>query len=123
MDNDSKKFNSDFEDLKKFGISDLFSDLYDKYVEYLSSLTVDKIVALFNIIMGTLTLSSFFTVMSIMLSEKIINNIKFLEKYPNILKLLKLRNNINKSLNKFYLIMHVILITITILGNLYMFLL
>lgn len=123
LDAANKKFNSAFENLKNFGIGDLFSNLYDNYVQYLSTLTPDKIVALFNIIMGTLTLSSFFTVMSIMLSEQIINKIQFLEKYPKILKALKLRNNINKGLNKFYLIMHLILVIITILGNLFMLIL
>lgn len=72
--------------------------------------------------MGTLTLSSFFTVLSIMLSEQIINKIKILDKYPKIMKLLKLRNNINKSLNKFYLITHLIMIILTILANIYIFL-
>lgn len=96
--------------------------MIDKYYEFLSTLSPDKIVALFNIIMGALTLSSFFTVMSIMLSEQIINKIKFLDKYPKIMKLLKFRNNINKSLNKFYLITHIILIILTILANIYMFL-
>lgn len=73
--------------------------------------------------MCTLTLSSFFTVLSILLSEKVINSIKFLDNYPKIVKILKLRNKINKSLHKFYLSMHVILIIITILGNAHMFIL
>lgn len=56
-----------------------------------------------------------------MLSEKIINKLVFLEKYPKILKLLKFRNNINKKVSKFYLLMHLILIIFGILGNIYMF--
>jgi hypothetical protein len=56
-----------------------------------------------------------------MLSENIINQIVFLEKYPRILKLLRLRNVINKKVSKFYLLMHFILIISGILGNIYMF--
>lgn len=77
--------------------------------------------ALFNIIINGLILSSFFSILSIMLSDNIINRIKILENYPRILKLLKLRNNINKKVSKFYLLMHLIFIVLGILGNIYMF--
>jgi hypothetical protein len=56
-----------------------------------------------------------------MLSDNIINKIGFLENYPRILKLFKLRNNINKKISKFYLVMHIIIITSGILGNIFMF--
>jgi len=71
--------------------------------------------------MGFLTLSSFFTILTILLSENIINRIKFLDKYPRILELLKLRNYVNKQLVKFYLLMHLITIILGILGNTSMF--
>lgn len=51
LDKASKKFNDAFDDLKKNDIGDFFLYIYDKYNEYLSTLTPDKIVALFNIIM------------------------------------------------------------------------
>ena len=84
-------------------------------------MTPDKIVCIFNLIMGFLTLSSFFTILTILLSENIINRIKFLDKYPRILELLKLRNYVNKQLVKFYLLMHLITIILGILGNTSMF--
>lgn len=110
-----------YEEIKKLDISETLSSLYNKYSEFLDSLTPDKIVCLFNIIINGLILSSFISVLSIMLSDNIINKIGFLEKYPRILKLLKLRNNINKKVSKFYLLMHFFLITIGILGNIFMF--
>jgi len=58
-----------------------------------------------------------------MLSENIINKFIFLEKYPRILKFLKLRNNINKKVIKLYLIMHLIIILSGICANIYMFML
>jgi hypothetical protein len=109
------------EEVQKLDISELFSSLYNKYSEFLDSLTPDKIVCLFNIIIDGLILSSFFSILSIMLSDNIINRIEFLEKYPRILKLLKLRNNINRKVSKFYLLMHLIIIVLGILGNIYMF--
>ena len=63
---------------------------------------------MFNIIIGGLTLSSFVSVLSIMLSENIINRIKFLDRFPKILAILKLRNNINKGIAKVYLIIHLV---------------
>lgn len=66
-------------------------------------------------------LSSFLSVLSIMLSDNIINKIGFLEKYPRILNLLKLRNNINKKVSKIYLLMHFFIIIFGILGNIWMF--
>ena len=121
MDKSNTKVNVSFEEIKKLDISDYLTSLYNNYNEYLASLSVDKIVSLFNIIMGGLILSSFLSVLSLMLSDNIINKITFLEKYPKILKLLKLRNTINKKVSKFYLLMHLIIIILSLLGNIYMF--
>jgi hypothetical protein len=115
------KFDESFDEIKKLNISDYFISFYNKYNEFLDSLSADKIVCLFNIIIDGLILSSFLSVLSIMLSENIINKIVFLEKYPRILNLLKLRNSINKKVSKFYLLMHFIIIISGILGNIYMF--
>ena len=118
-----KKLEESYEEIRKLDISEYLSSLYNKYNEFLDSLSPDKIVCLFNIIIDGLILSSFLSVLSIMLSENIINKIVFLEKYPRLLKLLKLRNNINKKVSKFYLLMHFIIIILGILGNIFMFLL
>src|ERR1700726_3222172 len=104
----------------KLDISELLTSLYNNYSEFLDTFSSDKIVCLFNLIIDGLMLSSFLSVLSVMLSENIINKIVFLDKYPKILKLLKLRNNINKKVSKIYLLMHFIIIIIGILGNIYM---
>ena len=80
-------FSEVFEDTPKS--AKLSNNIYNKYSEYLDSLSSDKIVCLFNIIIDGLIFSSFFSILYIMLSENIINKISFLEKYPKILKLLK----------------------------------
>ena len=121
MDRLKKKMDESCDEIRKLDISEYLSSLYNKYSEFLDTLNPDKIVCLFNIIIDGLILSSFISVLSIMLSENIINKIGFLEKYPRILKLLKLRNNINKKVSKFYLLMHFIIIILGILGNIFMF--
>lgn len=115
------KLDNCLDEISKLDISDYFISVYNKYSEFLDSLSVDKIVCLFNIIIDGLILSSFLSVLSIMLSENIINKIAFLEKYPRILKLLKFRNFVNKKVSKFYLLMHLLIIISGILGNIYMF--
>jgi hypothetical protein len=94
----------------KSSLFEYFNSFYQNYVEYLDSLTPDKIVCVFNIIVGGLTLSSFFTIISVMLSENIINKIKFLDRFPRILAILRLRTYINKKIIKIYLFMHLVLI-------------
>ena len=55
-----------------------------------------------------------------MLSEKIITRIKFLERFPIILEILKLRTDINKKIAMIYLIIHLVIILLGILSNTYM---
>nr|BAM29334.1 hypothetical protein [Lentinula edodes] len=121
MERFKNKLDKAYDEIKKLDISEYLSSLYNKYNEYLESLSPDKIVCIFNILTHGLILSSFFSVLSIMFSENIINQIGFLKKYPRILKLLKLRNNINKKVSKFYLLMHFITIILGLLGNIFMF--
>ena len=103
MDEVKKKLDKAYEEISKKNIGEFITDLYNKYNEYLDSLTPDKIVCLFNIILDGLIFSSFLSILSIMLSENIINKIKFLENYPKLFKLLQLRNNLNKKVSKIYL--------------------
>lgn len=120
-DKSFEKLNEAFDEIKKLDISEYLVTLYNNYSDYLDSLNPDKIVCLFNIIVDGLILSSFVTVLNIMLSENIINKLTFLEKYPRILKLIQIRNNINKKVIKFYLISHLIFTLSGIFTNLYMF--
>lgn len=120
-DKSFEKMNEAFDEIEKLDIGEYLVTLYNKYSDYLDSLGPDKIVCLTNITIDGLILSSFVTVLNIMLSENIINKLTFLEKYPRILKLIQIRNNINKKVIKLYLIVHLILVLTSLLGNLYMF--
>lgn len=103
MEEAKKKLDKSYEEISKNNIGEIFTNLYNKYNEYLDNLTPDKIVCLFNMILDGLIFTSFLSVLSIMLSENIINRLKFLENYPKLFKLLQLRNNINKKVSKIYL--------------------
>ena len=123
MDRATKKLNEAHEELKDLKFSSIFeyfNSLYNNYNEYLDSLTPDKIVCVFNIIVGGLTFSSFFTILSIMLSENIINQIKIFDRFPIILRILRLRTYINKKIAKFYLFLHLVIIILGLLSNTYM---
>jgi len=102
VDRAKQKLDKSYDEIKELtesSIYEYFNLLYNNYTEYLDSLTPDKIVCVFNIIIGSLTLSSFVSILSIMLSENVINKIKILERFPRILALLKIRNNIDKTQN------------------------
>jgi hypothetical protein len=116
-----EKSSEELTNIKERGFSEYFNSLYENYNEYLETLSPDKIVCVFNIIMGYMTISSFLSILAILLSESVINKIKYLERFPFILDLLKLRININKKIIIFYLTMHFFIILMGLLGNLYMF--
>jgi hypothetical protein len=103
-------FKQEIEEIRESNIRDIPETAYNKYAEFLDSLTPDKIVCVFNILVGAMTLSSFFTVVSLMLTENFINRIRFLDKYPRILQILRFRNTINRKISKFYLFWHFIVI-------------
>jgi hypothetical protein len=115
------KLDESYDEVKKLKSSlfEYFNSFYH-YTDYLDFLTPDKICCLFNIIVGGLTLSSFFTIISIMLSENITNKIKILDRFPRILEILRLRNYINKKIGKFYLFLHLVIIILGILSNTYL---
>lgn len=124
IDRAKQELDASYDELKELKESSFFeylNSIYNNYSEYLNTLTPDKIVCIFNIIVGGLTFSSYFTVLSIMLSENIINRIKFLDKFPRLLTILKFRNTINKKIAKFYLVLHLVIILWGILCNIYMF--
>ena len=110
-----------FDNITKSDLSAFFTSIYENYVDYLDELSPDKLVCIFNIIMFSSLFSSFFSVLSILLSENIINRITWLEKYPKILYLLKIRNKLNKKIIKAYVLTHLFFILLGLIGNLYMF--
>jgi hypothetical protein len=107
--------------ISKLDLSANFTKIYDSYLDFLSTLSPDQIVMLFNIIIGSVAISSYISVFSVLLSEKIINRMHFLEKYPRILKILQFRNNLNKKVNKITLIFHLFILLLGIAGNIFMF--
>jgi hypothetical protein len=123
VDRAKTKLDQSYEEVKDLNQSsffEYFESFYNNYCQYIDSLTPDKIVCIFNIIMGYLSFSSFLSVLSILLSEKLIKRIKFLDRYPRILAILKLRTEINKRIALLYLFLHFFLMIVTILGNTYM---
>jgi len=71
----NKKLVDAMEEVKKLDLSEMFFSLYNNYIEFISNLSPDKLVCVFNIIIDGLVFSSFLTVLGIMLSEQVINKI------------------------------------------------
>jgi hypothetical protein len=115
LDRVKNKLDKTYEEVKDLNdknksIFEYFDSLYLNYTEFLDTLTPDKILCLFNIIIGVVTLSTFLPLISILFSEKIISKLKFLDKFPIILAILRIRNTIKKELAIVYLISHFFII-------------
>jgi hypothetical protein len=111
----------DLTDIPKSSFDGYLETFYNNYDQFVSGLSPDKIVLVFNIILGGMSLSSFLPIVSAMLSENIIKRIKILDSFPLIKAILQLRIDVNKKLVKIYLIFHLILIILGIFCNIYMY--
>lgn len=107
-------------DDKKQGL-ELFNNLVDSYREFLSGLSSDQLVNVFNII-GYVTLLMILTDITILLiGEQLIKNLKLETKYPKLAKYIKLKQTLNKHYLRFYIVLFYILILFLISVNIYMF--
>lgn len=107
-------------ELTQSNFFDYIESFYNIYVEFIDSLNGDKIICVVNIIMGSMTLTSFITILSTLLSDNLINQITFLERYPKILAILKLRSGIKKGFIIVNLSVHFAIILWALSLNIYM---
>jgi hypothetical protein len=124
MDRAKAKLDKSFEEVQNLNQSsffEYFQSLYTNYTYYIETLNPDKAALLFNIIMGYLSLSYLLSLLTVLLSENIIKRIKFLDRYPSILAILKMKTEINTKITQIYLIQQFLILLVTIIVNTYMF--
>jgi hypothetical protein len=117
-----EKIKKAFDEISTKNIGSFLTDLYNNYERYLETLSPDKIVSIFNIILNGMLLTSFFSVLSILLSDSILNKLTFLEKWPRVLKILRFRNSLNRKVSVVILAIHFLIITSGFILNVLMFL-
>ena len=98
--------------VKKSDISDWFSDFIEKYRRrrFLNNLSLDQIVALFNIICDIMVLMALTSISILLIGDYLIKNFNLESKYPRLYKYIKFRENLNKYYLKFYIILLYVII-------------
>jgi hypothetical protein len=116
------------EEIRKYisGIDKSYSfdwvwDLVEQYKEFTSSLNLEQLVALYNIIGYFMVCSTLLSIFIILASDYLIQRFKLEEKLPKFATILKARARISKVYLKIYIIMLIIIILINISVNIYMF--
>ena len=120
---EKEKLDDFLESVKKNDISEIFTNLFNKYTEFLSHLKIDQLVSLFNLSIDFALFTSCFSLMSLLAGEHFINFFKLEERYPRLAKAIQIKISVNKIYKTSFFIFHFILLIIGILGNVYMFLL
>ncbi len=103
-------------------MSELFNNFIDNISNFLSTLTSDQLVMVFNITGYTMLLSTLNTITIILLGDQIINWLKLEIKYPKLAKFIKFKQILNKHSLRFNIVLFYILILSLIAINVHMFL-
>jgi hypothetical protein len=106
----------------KSDLSELFNNFIDNISNFLSTLTSEQLVIVFNISGYTMLLSTLNSITIILLGDQIINWLKLEIKYPKLAKFIKFKQILNKHSLRFNIVLFYIFILSLISINLYMFL-
>ena len=109
--------------INKADISSFLSDFIKNYQSFVDQLSLDQLVALFNIIGFGMLLSTLFSISTLLIGDYLIDKLQLEIKYPKISKYIKLKQRLNKHYLMFYMTMLFIISIVFILANVYMFLL
>jgi intracellular sulfur oxidation DsrE/DsrF family protein len=106
----------------KSDLSELFNNFIDNISNFLSTLTSEQLVIVFNIMGYTMLLSTLNSITIILLGDQIINWLNLEIKYPKLAKFIKFKQILNKHSLRFNIVFFYLLILSLISINLYMFL-
>lgn len=119
----SKNIKDTIDDIVKSDLSSIFKDIYTKYSQFLEGLSLDQIVAIFNLIIDCTLSFSLFSLISLFMGEHLIDYFKLEKNYPSLANLIRLKIQLNKHLRMYNLGFLILFLIFGIFGNLYMFLL
>jgi hypothetical protein len=113
--------NTNDPNIVKSDLSGLFNNLIDNYKDFLSTLTSEQMVIVFNIIGYISLLITLTSITTLLLGDKIINILKLEIRYPKLAKYIKFKQTLNKYYLRFYIVLFYILILLLISVNIFMF--
>jgi hypothetical protein len=106
----------------KSDLSELFNNFIDNFRNFLSTLTSEQLVIVFNITGYIMLLTTLNSITSILLGDQLINWLKLEIKYPKLAKFIKFKQILNKHSLRFNIVLFYIFILTLISINIYMFL-
>lgn len=101
--------------------SDLFYNLIDSYKDYISILTSEQLVILFNLIGYVSLTMTMTTITTLLIGDHLINYFKLQTRYPKLADYIKYKQTINRLYLGFYLGYFFFLIIVLITINIIMF--
>lgn len=116
----AKNLKSDLDSTIKSDVLGFISNIMENYSNWLATLSTDKIVAVFNIIIDSVLLVNLFSVISLLMGEHLIEFFKLDVRYPKLAKLIRLKNTVSKYYKTMYLVLYLLFLTFGILGNMFM---
>jgi ASC-1-like (ASCH) protein len=105
----------------KSDLSDFFNNLIKNYQEFLSSLSSEQMVIVFNIIGYILLLITLTSITTVLIGDQLIKILKLETKYPKLANYIKLKQTLNKYYLRFYIVLFYILLLLLISINIFMF--
>jgi len=113
--------NTNDPDIVKSDLSELFNNLIDNYREFLTTLSSEQMVIVFNISGYIMLLFTLTSITTLLIGDQLINFLKLETKYPKLAKYIKLKQTLNKHYLRFYIVLFYILLLLLISINIFMF--
>jgi len=115
-----KELQNSIDSVNKSDIFSSISDLIEKYQSILNNLSLEQLVALFNIICNFMFLTTLTSIGILLVGDYLIKNLNLETKYPKIYKFIKIKEKLNKHYLIFYIVFFYLLIILCLIGNIYM---
>jgi hypothetical protein len=113
--------NTNDPDIVKSDLSELFNNFIDSYRDFLSTLSSEQMVVVFNIIGYFMLLMILTSITTLLIGDQLINILKLETKYPKIAKYIKFKQTLNKYYLRFYIVLLYTLLLILIFVNIFFF--
>ena len=98
-----------------------FNNLIDNYKEFLSSLSSEQMVIVFNILGYIMLLFTLTSITTLLIGDQLIKILELEIKYPSLANYIKLKQTLNKHYLRFYIVLFYILLFLLISVNIFMF--
>jgi len=110
------------ETINKSDVFGFLSDFIEKYKSFVDQLSLEQLVALFNIIGYGMILGTLISITTLLIGDYLIDKFKIETKYPKLSKYIRIKQTLNKHYLMFYIIMFYIIVIVFIIVNVYMLL-